>query len=140
MSTPEINLARIIGEAFLAYADQKSQQAAGTSSDAEAVIETVELPTVRGHRQQEILELLLAAPDEGWKTGFIAQAANMEQANAYLALQALQRQAIVELVPGSDPQKWRLVPRYRQRQQILSAANLVRPGEFTTYGDISLVV
>ena len=140
MSTPEINLARIIGEAFLAYADQKSQQAAGTSSDAEAVIETVELPTVRGHRQQEILELLLAAPDEGWKTGFIAQAANMEQANAYLALQALQRQAIVELVPGSDPQKWRLVPRYRQRQQILSAAKLVGPGEFTTYGDISLVV
>src|SRR5579859_7632121 len=106
MSTPEIDLARSIGEALLAYADQKSRQAVGTSADAEALIQTVDLPTVRGHRQQEILELLLAAPDEGWKTSLIAQLANMEQPTAYLALQALQRQTIIELVPGSDPQKW----------------------------------
>jgi alkylated DNA nucleotide flippase Atl1 len=140
MSAPEITLARAVGKALLAYADEKSQQDVIAFSAAEAAAESVELPSVRGHRQQEIAELLVAAPDEGWKTSQVAHLVNMDQANAYLTLQALQRQAIVELVPGSEPQRWRLLPRYRQRQQILSAANLVNPGEFTTYGDISLVV
>jgi alkylated DNA nucleotide flippase Atl1 len=106
----------------------------------EAVIESVALPTARGPRQQEIAELLVAAPDEGWKTSLIAQLVKMDQPNAYLALQALQKQGVVELVPGADPQRWRLLPRYRQRQQIFAAAGLVHLGEFTTYGDISVVV
>ncbi len=140
MSTPEVTLARVVGEALLAYADQKSQQHVETTSATEAIVESVALPTARGPRQQEIAELLVAAPDEGWKTSLIAQLVKMDQPNAYLALQALQKQAVVELVPGSDPQRWRLLSRYRQRQQILAAAKLVRRGEFTTYGDISLVV
>lgn len=140
MSTPEITLARAIGEALLVYADQKSQLAPETVSVPEAPIESAELPSVRGRRQQEIAELLVAAPNEGWKTSRIAHLVEMDQANAYLSLQALQRQGVVELVPGSEPQRWRLLPRYRQRQQILAAARLVRAGEFTTYGDISLVV
>jgi alkylated DNA nucleotide flippase Atl1 len=64
----------------------------------------------------------------------------MDQPNAYLTLQALQKQGVAEMVPGSDPQRWRLLPRYRQRQSILRAAGLVRRGEFTTLGDISQVV
>jgi alkylated DNA nucleotide flippase Atl1 len=133
-------LARTVGEALLTYADRKSQQALDKPSGTEAVIESVALPTARGPRQQEIAELLVAAPDEGWKTGLIAQLVKMDQPNAYLALQALQKQGVVEQVRGADPQRWRLLPRYRQRQQIFAAARLVRPGEFTTYGDISLVV
>ena len=140
MDTDIIVLARTVGEALLAYADRKSQQAVDMPSATETVIESVELPTARGPRQQEIAELLVAAPDEGWKTGLIAQLVKMDQPNAYLALQALQKQGVVELVPGADPQRWRLLPRYRQRQQIFAAAGLVQPGEFTTYGDISLVV
>jgi alkylated DNA nucleotide flippase Atl1 len=109
-------------------------------SASEQVIESVELPAARGPRQQEIAELLVAAPDEGWKTSLIAQLVKMDQPNSYLALQALQKQGVVEQVPGSEPQRWRLLPRYRQRQQIFAAARLVQPGEFTTYGDISVVV
>jgi alkylated DNA nucleotide flippase Atl1 len=74
------------------------------------------------------------------KTGEIARAVDMDQANAYLALQALAKQNIAELVPNSEPQRWRLLARYRARQQILAVAGLVRPGEITTYGDISQVV
>jgi alkylated DNA nucleotide flippase Atl1 len=140
MSAPEVTLARALGEALLAYADERAQQHAETTQAPDTVVEYIALPTARGPRQQEIAELLLAAPDEGWKTGFIANLVKMDQPNAYLALQALQKQTVVELVPGSDPQRWRLLSRYRQRQQILSAARLVRKGEFTTYGDVSLVV
>jgi alkylated DNA nucleotide flippase Atl1 len=108
------------------------------------IAEDVALPTPRGHRQKEIAEVLLGAPLEGWKTGEIARRVDMDQPNAYLTLQALQKQDVVEMVPGSDPQRWRLLPRYRrrqrQRQQILNAAALVRRGEYTTYGDLSQVV
>jgi alkylated DNA nucleotide flippase Atl1 len=106
----------------------------------EPIAEDTALPTPRGHRQKEIAEVLLGAPLEGWKTGEIARMVEMDQPNAYLTLQALQKQDVVEMVPGSDPQRWRLLPRYRQRQQILNAAAVVRGGEYTTYGDLSQVV
>src|SRR5262249_26637606 len=108
MDPDVVVLVREMGEALLAFADRKSQQALDVPSAREAVIESVELPVARGPRQQEIAELLVAAPDEGWKTGLIAQLVKMDQPNAYLALQALQKQGVVELVPGSEPQRWRL--------------------------------
>src|SRR6266496_4174968 len=136
----EAILAREVGEALLAYADRRSERTVEAPSPVERMVESVALPTARGPRQQEIAELLVAAPDEGWKTSLIARLVKMDVPNGYLALQALQKQMIVELVPGSDPQRWRLLPRYRQRQQIIAVARLVDRGEFTTYGDISLVV
>jgi hypothetical protein len=55
--------------------------------------------------------LAVTAPDEDWKTSLIAQLVKMDQPNAYLALQALQKQGVVELVLGADPPRWRLLPR-----------------------------
>lgn len=137
---PEVRLARAISEALLVYAEEKAQQQHALTVEPEALIEDAELPVPRGPRQKDVAESLIAAPSEGWKTGEIAQLVRMDQPNAYLTLQALQKQEIVELVPGSDPQRWRLRQRYRQRHQIMRVAGLVNQGEFTTYGDISHVV
>lgn len=138
--SPEVTLARTISDALLAYAEDKARQGAEVASQPKPIVEDAALPTPRGPRQRDVAELLVSAPPEGWKTGEIAHTAGMDQPNAYMTLQALQKQGIAELVPGSDPQRWRLLPRYRQRQSILRAAALVREGEFTTYGDISQVV
>jgi alkylated DNA nucleotide flippase Atl1 len=137
---PEARLARAISEALLAYAEDKSRQETTDTVEPGPIAEDVALPTPRGPRQKDVAEVLVAAPLEGWKTGEIARMVEMDQPNAYLTLQALQKQGLAELVPGSDPQRWRLLPRYRQRQSILRAAGLVRKGEFTCYGDISQVV
>jgi alkylated DNA nucleotide flippase Atl1 len=138
--SPEAKLAHTISEALLVYAEDKARQGPEVAARPEPIVEDAALPTPRGPRQKDVAELLVAAPAEGWKTGEIAHMAGMDQPNAYMTLQALQKQGIAELVPGSDPQRWRLLPRYRQRQSILRAASLVRRGRFTTYGDISQVV
>lgn len=137
--TPEARLARAISGALLVYAEEKARQETQLAEEPEPVMDAV-LPALRGARQREVTDLLAAAPGEGWKTSEIARMVGMDQPNAYLTLQALQKQDVVELVPGSDPQRWRLLARYRQRQQILRVAALVREGEYTTYGDISQVV
>lgn len=139
-SGPEVRLARTIGEALLAYAEEKSRQGTGVAAKVEPLVEDAALPTPRGPRQKDIAELLVAAPLEGFKTGDIARMVTMDQPNAYLTLQALAKQGVAELVPGSDPQRWRLLPRFRQRRSIFRAAAQVRKGEFTSYGDISQVV
>src|SRR5260370_35535994 len=102
--TPEVRLARTIGEALLAYAEAKAREGTQVAALPEPVVKDAALPTPRGPRQKDVAELLLTAPPEGWKTGEIAHMVQMEQPNAYLTFKALQRQAIAELIPGSDPQ------------------------------------
>jgi alkylated DNA nucleotide flippase Atl1 len=135
----EVQLARTIARALEDYAVSLEARPTTTGGPPLVVEDTV-LPTARGPRQQEITEVLLGAPDAGLKTSEVAHLVKMDQANAYLALQALQKQAIAEMVPGSDPQRWRLRDRYRRRHQIITVAGLVEKGEVTTYGDISQVV
>jgi hypothetical protein len=137
---PEAKLARPFSEALAAYAEDKIRQETAVAAEPEPIVEDAALPTPRGPRQKDVAEILVAAPLEGWKTGEIARMVDMNQPNAYLTLQALQKQGVAEMVPGSDPQRWRLLPRYRQRQSILRAAGLVHRREFTTLGDISQVV
>lgn len=137
---PEAKLARAVGEALLAYAEEKVRQGSAVATKPEPLVEDAAVPTPRGPRQKDVAELLVAAPLEGFKTGDIARMVDMDQPNAYMTLQALAKQAVAELVPGSDPQRWRLLPRYRQRQSIFRAAAQVHRGEFTSYGDISQVV
>ena len=101
----------------------------------------VTLPVARGPRQQEIVRLLWEEETErGLKTSQIAGAVEMDQPNAYLALQALQKQGLVELVPNVQPQHWRLAPAYRLSRKIVDVASLVHSGEWTSYGDISQIV
>ena len=106
--------------------------------DASSLIES---PEVRGPRQKEIIELLTRqGGEDGLKTWTIATHTGMEQPNVYTTLQGLAKQSIVEMVPGVDPQHWRLAPRFRLSRKILEVAELVREGEWTSYGDISQVV
>ena len=55
-------------------------------------------------------------------------------------LQSLEKQGLVEKVPGVEPQHWRLAPSFRLGRAIIDVANLIERGEWTSYGDISQVV
>jgi sugar-specific transcriptional regulator TrmB len=39
---------------------------------------------------------------------------NADVPNVYIAMRALEKRGLVELVPNSQPQRWRLVARFRQ--------------------------
>ena len=94
-------------------------------------------PRTRGPRQQQIVDVLLNdAKEDGLKTGEVAAAVCMDQSNAYTTLQALQGQGIVEMAPGVQPQRWRLVPQYRRSRRIVDAANVLKGEVWTSYGEI----
>lgn len=94
-----------------------------------------------GKRQLQIVELPALATEEGLKTADIASAIEYELPNTYSALQALARNQVVELIPGKDPQRWRLVRRYRAvSRSYAEMAELVGAGEWTTAGDVSIAV
>lgn len=77
--------------------------------------------------------------EAGMKTAEIAAAIGYEVPNTYQTLQGLDQ--YIEMVPGSSPQRWRLRAPYRTNAGVFKEiAALVRPGEWTTYGDISIVV
>jgi len=103
--------------------------------------EDVEVPVGRGQRQQQILELPGLATEEGVKTSDVAGEISYEVPNTHSTLQALERAGLVEMVPGVSPQRWRLAPRYRANSTVFKrVASRLRPGEWTTYGDISIAV
>lgn len=123
----------------LATALENAVGVASTNEDTTRVATPV--PQARGPRQQEIVNVLGQVNTErGLKTAEIADHVNMDQPNAYLTLQALQKQGLVEMMPGVKPQHWRLAPAYRLSRRIIQVASLVAEGEWTSYGDISQVV
>ncbi|HVT77933.1 MAG TPA: hypothetical protein VHD87_12945 [Acidimicrobiales bacterium] len=95
-----------------------------------------------GPRQRQILEQLRGLRgSEGLKTGQIANAIGYEVPNTQTTLQSLVRKGIVELIAGVSPQTWRLAPKYRVGGEgFAQVAALVRQGEWTTYGDVSIVM
>jgi alkylated DNA nucleotide flippase Atl1 len=94
-----------------------------------------------GPRQRQVYELLRGAPEEGMKTAELAGAMNgYDVPNAYLTLKSLVTRGLVELVPGSSPQRWRTVRARGSSAPYLVAAQFVRPGEWTTYGDVSIAI
>jgi alkylated DNA nucleotide flippase Atl1 len=98
---------------------------------------------VSGSRQAQVVALPGLADDDGMKTGDIAEAIGYDQPNTYTTLQTLSVRGLVELIPNKHPQHWRLVAKYRasaSSQPYLEMARLVRRGEWTTYGDISIAV
>jgi alkylated DNA nucleotide flippase Atl1 len=130
--------ARAQGGSFLALAE--ALEAASAVPDLVADKE-LEIPVGRGQRQQQILELPGLRAEDGMKTADVAAAIGYEVPNTYSTLQALQRAALVEMVPGAAPQRWRLAPRYRTTSVVfMRMASRVRPGEWTTYGDISIAI
>jgi alkylated DNA nucleotide flippase Atl1 len=78
--------------------------------------------------------------EAGMKTSDIARAIDYEQPNTDSTLQTLQSRGVVEQVPNVSPTHWRLVVVHRGSDPYLEVAALVGKGEWTTYGDISIVV
>jgi hypothetical protein len=106
-----------------------------------ATDKNVDLPVGRGQRQQQILDLPGLGAEDGLKTADVATEINYDVPNTYTTLQTLERAGLVEMIPGATPQRWRLAPRYRTTSVVfMRMASRVRPGEWTTYGDISIAV
>jgi alkylated DNA nucleotide flippase Atl1 len=133
-------LARSVGDALLTFAaDIEAATAAIPDSAADEQVELV--PEGRGQRQKQILDLPQLAGEAGMKTADIAGAIAYEVPNTHSTMQTLQRNGLVELVPGVTPQTWRLAQRYRTNAPVFKRlASRVRAGEWTTYGDISIAV
>jgi alkylated DNA nucleotide flippase Atl1 len=94
-----------------------------------------------GKRQRQIVGVSGIESEGGVKTSDIARAIDYEVPNTYTTLQALARQGVIEQIPGKEPQHWRLARRYRANSEaFMRLAALVKKGEFTTYGDISIAV
>lgn len=109
---------------------------------ADVTLDTTE-PEVTGlgSRQQQAYEVLLAGPEEGLKTAEVAAAmGGYDVPNAYLTLKSLVNRGLVEQVPGSSPQRWRANRSRGSSGPYLAAAQFVRAGEWTTYGDVSIAV
>jgi len=111
------------------------------SADAAPVFTKVEIPHARGERQQMTLELPGLQSEAGMKTSEVAAGIQYDDPNTYNILRGLERAGLVELIPDASPQRWRLAPRYRTTATTLArVASRIRPGEWSTYGDISIVV
>jgi alkylated DNA nucleotide flippase Atl1 len=97
--------------------------------------------TPLGPRQQQAFDLLRSATEDGLKTSQLADAmGGYDVPNAYLTLRSLENRGLVELIPGSRPQRWRAVRDRGSSAPYLAAAQMVREGEWVTYGDISVAV
>lgn len=93
----------------------------------------------RGPRQDAILALPEMAKTTGLKPAVIAERIDYSVSNTYTLLQALSRMGLVELVPDSHPQRWRLTSQHRDGAALFGRlAASVQAGEWTTCGDISL--
>lgn len=96
-----------------------------------------------GKRQQEIAELPGLNADKGMRANEVSSEIGYDPANTQTALKALKDRGVVEeLRSGAgEATRWRLAPSYRGTSDpYLRMAGMVRAGEWTTYGDISIAV
>ena len=139
----QAELARAVAQALEQYAGRLD----ALDEDADLDLRTTdEVPAPEdeynlGKRQRQVVSLRGLATEAGLRTSEIATAIAYEVPNTYTTLQALARSDIVEMVPNVEPQHWRLARRYRPNSDaFIRIAGHVHRGEWTTYGDISLVV
>lgn len=141
MTQPDAQKALVAG---VIAALERFSESIGAGEPADEVVAELPRPAdehALGKRQLQIVELPALATEEGIKTADIAAAIDYELPNTYSALQALVRNQVVEQVPGREPQHWRLVRRYRATSRAFArAAELIRPGEWTTAGDLSIAL
>jgi hypothetical protein len=127
------SLATAIGEALLRFAKDVSEPDFSAMKDSPGLSGT-------GPRQRQAYELLLTAPEDGLRTSEVAGAMRYDVPNAYLTLKSLANRGLAELIAGSSPQRWRAVRDRGSSAPYLAAAQLVRRGEWATYGDVSIAV
>lgn len=135
------NLAEAVGAALLRFAQEARQEAGSVELHLEPPADPLR-DVALGKRQQEMVEVLRLAGDEGLTTSQISERMNgYDTANAHMGLRALNQRRVVEEVPGKTPIHWRLAPHYRATADpYLTIAELIGEGEWTTYGDISIAV
>jgi hypothetical protein len=93
----------------------------------------------RGPRQEAIVALADMADAVGMRPAVIAAQIDYSISNTYNLLQALARKGLVELVPGSHPQRWRLTSQRRNSAAVFAKlAGSVGVGEWTTCADVSI--
>jgi predicted enzyme related to lactoylglutathione lyase len=135
---------RRLGEALVDALRELAAVPAEAASDGGAGPGPVPLPADEhnlGKRQRQIVELPSLATDSGARTAEIAEAIDYDAPNTYTALQALARSQVVEQVPDSPTQRWRLVQRYREANtEFAWVAGQLGPEEWTTAADISIAV
>ena len=140
---PNLEAQRALVAGVITALERFAQSLGGGQAEEEVV---AELPRpadehALGKRQVQIVELPALATDDGMKTADVAAAIEYELPNTYSALHALARNQVVEMVPGREPQHWRLVRRYRQTSRAYArVAENVKPREWTTAGDVSIAV
>lgn len=140
----DLDAQRTLVAAVIAALERFSETVAESRVAPDDVVADVPRPAdehALGKRQLQIVELPGLATEDGMKTADIAAAIEYELPNTYSTLQALVRNQLVELVPGREPQHWRLVRRYRETSRVFArVAELVGRGEWTTAGDVSIAV
>lgn len=132
------DLARDIGAALAAFADSM-RSPIEPPQPADDELAGLGL----GKRQQEIAELTGLNEDKGMRANEIASEIAYDNANTHTALKALKDRGVVEeiRVGTGEPPRWRLSPPYRGTSDpYVRMAGFTRPGEWTTYGDISIAV
>lgn len=139
----QVSSAQAVGRLAQAVSDaleEFANEILAGSADEAPVFTEVEIPHARGERQQVTLELPGLQSEAGMKTSEVAAGIQYDDPNTYNTLRALERAGLVELVPDASPQRWRLAPRYRTTAATFArVASRIRPSEWSTYGDISIV-
>lgn len=113
---------------------------AGSPIPAGSVSAVSSLPILRGSRQRQVVHLPGLDTESGMTTTDIANAIAYSVANTHALLRSMEAAGVIErVVQWSTATRWRLAPRYRDRAAVVTAAAaLIRRGEWTTFGDISL--
>jgi alkylated DNA nucleotide flippase Atl1 len=97
-------------------------------------------PAIRSTWGRKILRLDELGLERGMTTKEISVEVGMnDEPNTEKVLGQLEKNGLVELVPGVSPKHWRLT-REQRRNRILRLSRLVPKGRWTTYGDIAVAV
>jgi alkylated DNA nucleotide flippase Atl1 len=97
----------------------------------------VDSPVLRGKRQSEIAQLPALFGEDGVTATQVSREVHYDEPNTYSVLSSLEKAGLLETVPRSTPQRWRLAETYRHNPTLL-AARQIHAGEWATYGDVSV--
>jgi alkylated DNA nucleotide flippase Atl1 len=101
---------------------------------------TVDAPSIRSAWGRKVLRLTGLGLEKGLTTKEISmQIGQNDDPNTATVLTTLEKQGLVEAVPGSSPKRWRLTIEQR-RNRILRASRHIESGKWVTYGDIAVAI
>lgn len=97
-----------------------------------------EPPAVRSAWGRKALRLPALGLEDGLSTKEISTAIGQnDDPNTQAVMEGLQKQDLVEVVPGVSPRRWRLTQNQR-RDRILRASRVIPEGRWVTYGDVAI--